>query len=547
MPATRSREQPRLFVPHQVPVPAAEPSRRSRPGGRPPTPPRKRTRTGAGRATAWLRERRSELLLVAALVLVAGAVHAIGMRNYPDWVDDPGTYLSLAWSVQYWGQLSPYSYFYDHAPFGWIQIALWSMLTNGFGRHDTAMSFGNECMLLAKVASTVLLYALARRYSLNRTTSALAVLLFALCPLALHYTRITYLDNLTVPWLLLTFWFAADRRGHLASVGGATVAFSMAVLTKETVALVLPVLVYALWQNSHRSTRAKAIVVAAAGGSLILLYPALALVKGELFPGPDHNSLIGTAIWQLHERAPSGSVLDASSATRELVGSWLVYDKWLLLGGAAAAVISLLFRRLRPAGAVFVVQSLIFFTGGYVPFMHVINLLPWAALLVCAVPAYLIQEFLRRPRDRRIAAAALVIAMLALVARPWAADDHRMMTVASPQPLAQADAWVGEHVARDSVVVVHDALWNDLVYKFGFAPKNVIIVYKLDADPAVNRELTRIDYLVLPDYYYVSQTGKDQYPTAIAAKDRSVPVAHFGEGKGAVTVYRVSDRWQPRG
>ena len=34
----------------------------------------------------------------------------------PRWVDDPGTYLSQAWSVQYEHNLSPYSYFYDHAP-----------------------------------------------------------------------------------------------------------------------------------------------------------------------------------------------------------------------------------------------------------------------------------------------------------------------------------------------------------------------------------------------------------------------------------------------
>ncbi len=275
--------------------PARHPARPARP----PTARRRRRSSG----------RRIDLLVVACLLLVVGAVHATGMRTYPDWVDDPGTYLSQAWSVQYWGQLSPYSYFYDHAPLGWVQLAVWSMLTNGFGRHSTAIGFGNECMLLAKLAAAGVLYALARRYALGRTASAVAVLLFGLCPLVLHFSRITYLDNLAMPWLLLAFYFAADRRGHLASVAGATTAFSVAVLTKETVLIALPALIYALWQNSHRSTRAKAIVVAAAGGSLILLYPAMAIVKGELLPGPNHNSLLGTAIWQLHERTPSGSLL----------------------------------------------------------------------------------------------------------------------------------------------------------------------------------------------------------------------------------------------
>ena len=99
-------------------------------------------------------------------------VHAWGMDNFPRWVDDPGTYLSQAWAVQYEQHLSPYSYFYDHAPAGWIQIALWSMLTRGFDRYDSAMAFGNECMLLAKVASIVLLYWLARRLRFARPAAA---------------------------------------------------------------------------------------------------------------------------------------------------------------------------------------------------------------------------------------------------------------------------------------------------------------------------------------------------------------------------------------
>ena len=135
-------------------------------------------------------------------------VHAWGMDNFPRWVDDPGTYLSQAWSVQYEHNLSPYSYFYDHAPGGWIQIALWSMLTRGFDRYDSAMAFGNECMLLAKVASIVLLYWLARRLRFGRPAAAGAGLVFALNPLALAYTRWTFLDNLVTPWILLAFALA---------------------------------------------------------------------------------------------------------------------------------------------------------------------------------------------------------------------------------------------------------------------------------------------------------------------------------------------------
>ncbi len=221
---------------------------------------------------------------------------------------------------------------------------------------------------------------------------------------------------------------------------------------------------------------------------------------------------------------------------------------WLLLGGTVAAVLAAALPVLRPAVLAFSLQSVVLFTGGYVPYMHVINLMPWAALFVCAVASHATRRWIRSEPLRRLTGMILLAALLAVVARPWFSSDRRMMTVRDQTPLAQADAWVGAHVPRDSVVVVHDALWTDLVHKYGFEPKNVIMVYKLDSDPAVNAELRRIDYLVLPDYYFVSETGKTQYPTAIAAQERGIAVARFGDGlERGVTVYRVSPTWSPRG
>ena len=129
------------------------------------------------------RPRRAGIAWLLPVVVAGAVVHAWGMGNFPRWVDDPGTYLSQA--VQYEHTLSPYSYFYDHAPAGWIQIALWSMLTRGFDRYDSSIAFGNECMLIAKVVSIVLLYWLGRRLRVSRRAAAAAGLVFALDPLAM--------------------------------------------------------------------------------------------------------------------------------------------------------------------------------------------------------------------------------------------------------------------------------------------------------------------------------------------------------------------------
>jgi hypothetical protein len=69
------------------------------------------------------------------------------------------------------------------------------------------------------------------------------------------------------------------------------------------------------------------------------------------------------------------------------------------------------------------------------------------------------------------------------------------------------------------------------------------MAYKLDADPAVHDRLVRLDYLVVPDWYYTAQN--DKYPTLLEARDHAVAEAHFGTGPDAVTIWRVSGGWAP--
>ncbi|GAA4079445.1 glycosyltransferase family 39 protein [Nonomuraea soli] len=497
---------------------------------------------GLGRA--WLRLHRRSLLLLAPVLVVAGTIHAWGMATYPRWVDDPGTYLSQAWSVQYLLALSPYSYFYDHTPAGWLQIALWSVLTNGFNRHDSAIDFGNECMLIAKLVSCALIFALGRRAGLSRVGSAAGALLLALSPLALTYTRWTFLDNLVTPWLLLAFVLAYSPRRTIGAAMGAAAAFAMAALTKETALVLLPAFAYAMAQNLDRRNRPQVIVMAAFAGILLMaLYPLFAIYKGELLPGQGHNSLLETAYWQLAGRQPSGSALDPGSPARSLVDSWFGLDPYLLVGGLVALPAALVARRLRPAALALVIQWLLLVRGGYVPYMHVITLLPWSALLLAGAAEQVggtLRLAIERARGARQAAAGACAVALAVV---WAPALWPMMTVREPPPLRSATAWVADNVPRDKVLVVHDAIWTDLVHYKGFSPRP-IIAYKLDTDPAVVSALERIDYLVVPNWYYDSPDAA-RYPTLLEARKHAVVEIAFGAGDNGVRVYRVSDFWKP--
>jgi hypothetical protein len=148
-------------------------------------------------------------------------------------------------------------------------------------------------------------------------------------------------------WPLPCVYFALDRKRHLLSLAMAGLTFAVAVLTKVTTALAAPGVVLAIWYATDARTRGTALIVAGATASLVVLYPVYAAIKRELFAGPDHNSLLGTAVWQLHNRTPSGSLLTPGSATQELMGTWTSYDPALLIAGTVAAVAALFVRRLR--------------------------------------------------------------------------------------------------------------------------------------------------------------------------------------------------------
>jgi hypothetical protein len=314
-------------------------------------------------------------------------------------------------------------------------------------------------------------------------------------------------------------------------------------------------------QNLDRRNRPQVVAVAGFSGLLLMAtYPLYALYKGELLERPDQNSLLGTAKWQLVERESSGSLLDPGSPTAHMVGQWLGIDRWLLLAGLFAIPIALLARRLRPAVLALVIQWLVLVRGGYVPFMHVVNLMPWSALVVVgAVETVAGNRRLATfrplaswrgrgrllPRLRAVTAGLAAACLAVVLVGSWTPTLRHMLQVREEPPLWSATRWLADNVPRDRVLVVHDSIWTDLVHHYGFDPKP-IIVYKLDTDPAVRKTLRRVDYLIVPNWYYATPAGVAKYPTLTEARKHAVVVARFGSGDDGVRIYRVSRYWRPR-
>jgi hypothetical protein len=506
----------------------------------------------------WLQRvwaHRANLAILLGLLALVGVVHATGMSQAPQRVDDEGTYVAQAWAVQHWRTLAPYTYWYDHPPLGWLLLAAWTTATGAFARAASAVAAGRELMLVLQLTSTGLLYGLARRLGLRRPAAAGSVLLFSLSPLALGFHRAVYLDNVAIPFLLAAFVLVLSPQHRLAAHAGAGVCFAAAVLAKETSLLLAPALVWQYWQVNDQRTRRYSLAVGASLFAILTgIYLLYAALRGELLPGPGHVSLVDAVRFQLAGRASSGSPLDPHSPSRGTLNLWLGMDPWLLAAATALVPAGLAVRRLRPVTLAFVILAAMTLRPGYLPIPLVIGMLPFASLVVAGVADAAWGHRVRaaaaadstdpqRRRGPRPLGAVLVAACLAvavvIVAPQWWQRDRDLATVDHDKPFRQAEAWIGGNVPHRARLLVDDSVWVDLVQR-GYPPGQVVWYYKLDTDRDVRARYPHgwRDF----DYVVVGVTLRrlpDHLPQVAQAMRHSRVVASFGHGSERVEIRKV--------
>ena len=524
---------------------------------------RTRRPIAVGALTTAVRGSAVDLAWLLPVLAVTAAVLMTGLEGNPQRIDDEGTYAAQAWSVFHLGGLTHYTYWYDHPPLGWIQIAVYAELTGAWVRHATAVGAAREAMVVFAVASAALLYVLARKLRVSRPAAAAAVLVFALSPLAVQYHRDVYIDNVATPWLLAAFVLAVSRRHQLVEFAASAACMVAAVLSKETFLLALPFLAWTMWRSSHREIRRYTLSIAAVvlvlGGSTYLM---LAATKGELLPGPGHVSLWQGVTFQLGSRSGSGSVFDPSTPANHVANLWLGLDPGFVVLGVVGSVAALAVGRLRSVAAVAVfLIAVVLRPNGYLPVPYPIAILPFAALAMAGVADAGVRSVLRQVRRVRRArrsgarpggtvrltasAAALVVGSVAVLGvlgstAPAAATRlGSFMTTSADAPMLGAQDWITANVSRSDRLLVDDALWVDLV-RAGFARQNVIWYYKLSTDSAVAKQNPQgwrdTDYIVTTQSVTI---GATQLPGIRAAIRASVPVAVFGEGGEQVVVRRI--------
>lgn len=500
---------------------------------------------------AWCSRHARSLTWVAPLLLITAVVHGRGSGAAPGYTDDEGTYTAQAYAVRDLHRLAHYTYWYDHPPLGWIQLAGWQWLTNPF-LHGPAVGSARAFLVVLSVVDAALIYVLARRLGAARVFAGLAVLLWALSPLVVATSRQVYLDGIALPWLLAAFVLAASPRRALWAQVGAGLCFGVAVLSKETMLLLLPALLYLARQHSDRRTRAFCTTgLVTAFVIVVAFYPLLALLKGELVPGAGHVSLLDALRFQLWARPSTGSALSTGTVSRSLLDGWLARDTWLLALGLVAILPGLLIRRTRPIAVALLTLVLVGVRPGYLPESYIVPVLPFAALVV-AVSTSVLWSAGASGRGRRLAVRATVcvagVAALLAAGPAWAAKDRDLMVHSQTSAFRAAEHWLVRHADRHVRVVVDDSYWEDLVHA-GFPAREVIWLYKTDfvtnLDPSVARYLRRpadLGYVVVSPVVRatLAQSDPTSYALVRAAISGGQVVATFGRGAETVQIVHVT-------
>jgi 4-amino-4-deoxy-L-arabinose transferase and related glycosyltransferases of PMT family len=489
--------------------------------------------------SGWLGEHRISVAVLLPLLIVTGVFHALNADGWPGRInDDEGTYEAQAFAMQHWHQIAHYTYWYDHPFGGWALIAAYNMLTDAPARHLSAVGAGREFMVVINLISCALLYALARRLGMRRRFAALAVIMFGLSPLALHYQRMVFLDSIAVMWVLAALVCATSRKRSVGAAVGAAACLAAAIWSKETSAVLLPGVYWCLRQNTLQPNRrfiARAFWVTVI--ALVAFYPLYAIVKNELFEGPGHVSLLWAIQWQLFDRPGSGSILTPGSGTQSFFASWIGEDPFLLLGGITAALGCLAVPRMRPIAFLLLLQVAMLARNGYLPYAYVTAMLPFCALAIAGLLDRLAGVTTRgwRPTLQTATTAVLAAALIGLPFA-WSTGWHEAFTFDGSTPSQQATAWALRNIPAGAVIVTDDNTWVDMAR----AGRNPVPIwfYKVDLDPAVAKELPlgrrSIDYIVNVN---LGAGGDPTLPIVTDALHNSTVVATFGDG--SVTIRKV--------
>lgn len=443
-------------------------------------------------------------LLLIGVLCVAFLSHFWNMHNFPYFENDEGTYMSQAWSLVKEGKLAPYTYWYDHAPAGWIFIALWSVVTHGFSTFGLAVDSGRVFMLVLHVIATFFLFDVARKVTKQPWAGVVAALIFSLSPLAIYFQRRVLLDNIMIFWVLFSFWLLITEKLTLTRMYLSAVTFGIAVLTKENAIFFCPAFLYAVYTFSHQKHRSFAVVLwTVISLSCVSLYFLYAVLNHEFWPVPasavqERVSLVTSLLDQL-SRGKKLPFFNPGSDFYFSFVQWMQKDMMLILVGITTGLTTLLlsikFKYFRFPALLSLFFFLFYIRGGLVIDFYIIPIIPIFALNVGMLVDYAAYKL--SGGSYRAYSGVMILVCISIVFW-YATHGMSQYTVNETKVQREAFTWMNQNVPKDAVIAVDG---YGLVDYWQAGYKKAIWFWKLWSDPAVGRKLMNswesIDYVFL--------------------------------------------------
>jgi len=409
---------------------------------------------------------------------------------------------------------------------------------------------------------------IVRRLGGSRTASFLALIIFSLSPLSIIYQRQIYLDNIATFWVLLSLYFLVMGNSRLKFIVLSALSFSIAILSKETVFLFLPVLIYALWLHTTKFQRKFALVAFIYSAvALTSSFVLLAVLKGELFPpgwlpGDTHQhlSMIGTYLGQVSRGQNEGSI-----ATSWMI--WTNTDPLFMVFSIVPIIFNLIVgwwnRKQLLLSLLAISFWLLLIRGGVVFGFYIIPLIPLVAMNT-AFAINTITDWIGKVVHFDVVRSMLTLG-IAIALIPYFIQPASFPFVQHPTSV-QTDAlvWIRNHVPRNDFVVTSTYLYVDLHEPGGLGVgdgaiyKNAEVYINVATDPELyNGKLQnngdRIDYIIADSamkQYINTQIPKGTFGYILKmAFDNSTKVAEFKTPEFGtdfnIEVYKVRHNGHP--
>ncbi len=482
------------------------------------------------------------------LGVLSALIRAINLSGYPEFLGDEGIYASQAWWLVNFGQFSPYTYWYDHSPFGWLQIGFWQKLTGGPFTFGFSVNSGRIFMTIIAGISTFLFFKIASKITKNKILAVFSSLIFIFSPLAIGYQKQLLLDNLTVLYFLASLYLLLIAQKRLAFFLLSGLTLGLAFLSKETALFLIPGLFFLVYKKSSGPTRPFLILTWLVSlGFVILLFPLLAYLKLELLPASwlpgqrQHVSLLEAIIFQGEREG--GTLFSPESDIRKSITAWLSTDKILPILGLWANFILLLNLK-NPLSASFFIMNLFFawylLRGGIVlGFYLVPQIALWCLSLALSLKLVVYKTKNIFSKKKAIALAGTTILLLI-------AQNPQIYLINKNKKHLNSLDFLRKNVDPEAVLVTDPLFYLDLKAD----PKQPVFsrvewFSKVEKDPQIREgklenQWQKIDYL-LTTPGIVGEIERNHYQFIKQALDKAQVIKVFTgtDGSGENIIYKI--------